>query len=85
MGFTSSLEQNCGILTLLDVTLPAVTLTGMQVCIMGDGQADGHIKEKKRQNKGKSRGKKGYSPKMVCLFSAAERLNTLLWSPGSVL
>lgn len=28
---------------------------------------------------------KGYSPRMVCLFSAGERLKTLACSPGSVL
>lgn len=53
---------------------------------MGQDREVGHTKKNplhsKKQNKGKE---KGSSPRMVCLFSAGERLKTLTCSPGSVL
>lgn len=75
-------ELRCPHCTWRNPTPQSDTNSGADVCWGGGWM--GYSKQKKSRIKKNIKGK-GYSPRMVCLFSAGERLNTLTWSPGSVL
>lgn len=86
-------ELRCPHSTWCNLTQQPDTNRDAGVCLGGNGTGGWNISSKilyiaKKKKRGRIKEQvkeKGYSPRMVCLFSAGERLNTLTCSPGSVL